>query len=141
MSKAWFAFSFFITPNVLMTYIVLIYISIEYNNSYTEYVTQFTNLTITSSQLVEEKHKLDAYYSYKCVTPLVTHSNTRIGMLLSTAHEKGILSSLINILVLIHNSFVIEYTQLFPESNKYATDNTVDIFSVFMFTLLSDVGE
>eukprot|EP00800_Vazella_pourtalesii_P000066 TRINITY_DN1007_c0_g1_i1.p1 TRINITY_DN1007_c0_g1~~TRINITY_DN1007_c0_g1_i1.p1 ORF type:complete len:334 (+),score=57.66 TRINITY_DN1007_c0_g1_i1:252-1253(+) len=39
-------------------------------------------------------------------------------MLLSTAHQKGILSSLINILVLIHNSFVIEYTQLFPESNK-----------------------
>ena len=124
-----------------MTYIILIYISIEYNNSYTEYVTQFTNLTITSSQLVEEKHKLDAYYPYKYVTPLVTHSNTRIGMLLSTAHQKGILSSLINILVLIHNSFVIEYTQLFPESNKYATDNTVDIFSVFMFTLLSDVGE
>ena len=85
-----------------------------------EYATEFTSLTITSSQLMEEKHKLDTY-SYSCVlrTP-VTNSNTRVGSLISTSHNEGILTSLINILVNIHNSFITAYTQLSPESNRYA---------------------
>ena len=106
---------------------------IEEKNSYAEYAAQFTNLEITCIQLIEEKHKLDTYYHYKCSIPLVTQSNTRIGSLLSTAHQKGILSSLINILLLIHNSFVKEYTKLFAGSDKYAID---DIFIFCIYFLL-----
>ena len=103
---------------------------IEEKNNYIEYSAQFTTLTITCSQLIEEKHKLDSYYPYKCSIPLVTQTNTRIGSLLSTAHQKGILSRLINILLLIHNSFVTEYTKLLAEFNKYAIDD------IFIFCIL-----
>ena len=94
--------------------------STEESNNYQEYATEFTSLTITSSQLMEEKHKLDTY-SYSCVLRTsVTNTNTRVGSLISTSHNEGILTSLINILVNIHNSFITAYTQLSPESNRFA---------------------
>ena len=92
--------------------------STEESNNYQEYATEFTNLTVTSCQLMKEKHKLDTY-SLTCVLHQVTNT-TRIALLLSPSNHKGILTSLVNILVNIHNSFITAYAQLSPECNRYA---------------------
>ena len=95
----------------------------EESDKYQEYATEINNLTIASGQLMEERHKLDTY-SLTCVIRQVTNTNTRVGSLMSTSHHKGILTSLIHILVTIHNSFIAAYAQLSHESNRY-----IDIIS------------
>ena len=109
--------------NWLYSYILCCYSTniffntVEESDDYQEYVIEFTSLMITSGLLLEEKHKLDTY-SHMCVIHKVTDTNTRIGSLLSTPHHKGVLNSMIRILVNIHNSFITAYTQLSLESNR-----------------------
>ncbi|KAI6651577.1 E3 ubiquitin-protein ligase [Oopsacas minuta] len=88
----------------------------EKRDSYNDYINHLTSLTITCTQLLEERHIIDAYYPGMGVIHYITNNNTRIGQLLSTSHQKGILTSLINLLVNIHNSFISKYTESYPES-------------------------
>ena len=56
----------------------------------------------------------------------ITNNNIMIGQLVSTSHQYGgVLTSLIQLLVEIHNSFIDKYREIFPKKqSRYSKINT-----------------
>ena len=89
------------------------------SSEYEEYLKQFTSLRIACTQLTKERALLDCCYPQMFgLFYEITNFNTLIGKLLSTSHGGvGILTSLIQLLVGIHNSFIDKYREIFPKKN------------------------
>ena len=65
---------------------------------------------------MKERSILEAHYPQMFYIVDITNSNTRIGQLVSTSGQSvGTLTSLIQLLLLIHNSFIDTYRETFPE--------------------------
>ena len=67
-------------------------------------------------ELAEERNRLESCYPQMFAMNALTNDNTRIRQLLTTSHQNvGILTSLTQLLVEIHNSFISKFRDTFPK--------------------------
>ena len=110
------------------------FVFLEASNEHVEYINQVTSLTQACIQLVKERHKLNIYYPEMCSIYEITVTNTLVSQLVTTSHQSvGVLTSLIQLLVKIHNSFVDIYRQTFPnKQSRYSKILNIIILTQFI---------